>query len=49
MDHSGIVLAVVIVGLLGLAMAIHDVVVAPCRATTSSHTVTNSVGTYRTE
>jgi glucan phosphoethanolaminetransferase (alkaline phosphatase superfamily) len=41
--HPGIVIAVIIVGTLLVAMAFHDVVIAPCRATTSPHTVTTNL------
>ena len=48
--HPGIVIAVIIVGTLLVAMAFHDVVIAPCRAMTSPHTVTNNLGyPYTTE
>jgi glucan phosphoethanolaminetransferase (alkaline phosphatase superfamily) len=48
--HPGIVIAVIIVGTLLVAMAFHDVVIAPCRAMTSPHIVTNNLGyPYTTE
>jgi len=48
--HPGFVLAVAIFGLLAAALAFHNVVVAPCRATTTLHTVTDNLGRpYQTE
>jgi len=41
--YPGIAVAVIIVGAFLVAMAFHDVVIAPCRATTSPHTVTNNL------
>jgi glucan phosphoethanolaminetransferase (alkaline phosphatase superfamily) len=48
--HPGIVVAVIIVGAFLVAMAFHDAVIAPCRAMTSPHAVTNNLGyPYTTE
>jgi hypothetical protein len=48
--HPAIVIAVIIVGAFLVAMAFHDVVIAPCRATTNPHRVTDNLGNpYITE
>jgi hypothetical protein len=35
-------------GMCLIAVILHNVIVAPCRATTHWHTVTNHLGTYKT-
>jgi hypothetical protein len=44
MNHSGLLLAVIIFGLLAAALIFHNIIVAPCRATTTWHTVTDNLG-----
>jgi hypothetical protein len=44
--HPGLVLTVCIVGAIILAWVFHEAVVAPCRATTVPHTVTDNLGRF---
>lgn len=46
--YPGIVVAAFIVGGFVLSFAFHEIVVAPCRATTKSHTVTDNLGRFYT-
>ena len=45
---GGIVLTVIIVGAFILVFEFHDVVVAPCHATTGPHIVTDNLGNFYT-
>lgn len=48
--HPSILLTAIIAGAFILSFAFHEIVVAPCRATTGLHTVTDNLGRfYQTE